>query len=173
MGDGKHLSNLLRERECRSTYFVGIEINKTLYDEAIGRVKGENVTLINDRFENIITAFESESVDQMIMILPDPAYIDSHYYKNWIKFYPVIFLKLKKLGTLEIVTEIIDELLQPVTEAAYRAWADWISMTFVKMGFKVEEILNEAPSNYSSTCLDRFKCDPERIRLLTIRLSKP
>lgn len=173
MGDGKHLSNLSRDRENVSTYFVGIEINKTLYDEALRRIKGENVALINDRFENTITAFENESLDQVIMILPDPAYIDSHYYKNWIGLYYVIFLKIKKLGTLEIITEVVDELLQPVTEAAYRAWADWLSKTFVSMGFRIDEILNEAPSNYSSTCLDRFKCDPQRIRLLTIRLSKP
>jgi hypothetical protein len=41
------------------------------------------------------------------------------------------------------------------------------------LGFEVEEILNEAPFNYSSTCLDRFRQDPERIRILTLRLFKP
>jgi hypothetical protein len=77
------------------------------------------------------------------------------------------------LGTLEIVTEIIDDLLQPVSNAAYYTWAKWLLEAFVKMGFGVKEILTEAPDNYTSTCLDRFRQDPKRIRLLTLRLFKP
>jgi hypothetical protein len=107
------------------------------------------------------------------MILPDPEYIDRNYHDDWIFLYETIYLKLKKLGTLEIVTEIIDDLLQPVSNAAYYTWAKWLLETFVNMGFGVKEILTEAPDNYTSTCLDRFRQDTKRIRLLTLKLFKP
>jgi hypothetical protein len=173
MGDGRHLSGLSKDEQDSSTLFIGIENNKTLYIEAARRINADNVLLINDSFENRIRDFENETIDEVIMILPDPEYVDSLYQDDWISVYASIFLKLKKLGTLEIVTEIIDDLLQPVSDAAYHAWAKWLVGAFIKVGFGVEEILNEAPGNYSSTCLDRFRQDPERIRMMTLRLFKP
>ena len=173
MGDGRHLYELSKDEQSTNTLFVGIENNSTLYSEATGRINADNVVLINDSFENRIRDFENETIDRVIMVLPDPEYVDRHYHADWISLYANIFLKLKKLGTLEIVTEIIDELLQPVSDAAYYTWAKWLLEAFVKMGFGVEEILNEAPGNYTSTCLDRFRQDPERIRLMTLRLFKP
>lgn len=173
MGDGRYLCELSKDKQNQNTQFIGIEMDTTLYTEAISHIRAENVALINDHFENTIKGFESETLDQVIMILPDPEYIDYHHYEQWVAIYSAIFLKLKKLGTLEIVTEVIDELLEPVSETAYHTWAKWLLETFVKMGFGVEEILNEAPRNYSSTCLDRFKGDPKRIRMLTLRLFKP
>lgn len=172
MGDGRHLCELSKVQSI-NTLFMGIENNSTLYSEATGRINADNVVLINDCFENRIRDFKNETIDKVIMILPDPEYIDRHYHDNWISLYANIFLKLKKLGTLEIVTEIIDDLLHPVSDAAYYTWAKWLLKAFVKIGFGVGEILNEAPSNYTSTCLDRFRQDPERIRLITLRLFKP
>jgi hypothetical protein len=173
MGDGRLLCHLSRDERNQDTQFIGIEIDTTLYKEALNRNRAENVALINDHFENTINSFGSETLDQVIMILPDPKYIDSHYYARWVEVYSTIFLKLKKLGILEIVTEIIDEALDPVSDIKYRTWVSWLLRTFIKMGFGVKEVLNEAPPSYSSTCLDRFKGDPKRIRIITLRLIKP
>ena len=173
MGDGKHLCALSKDERNSNIHFIGIENNRTLYTEAAARINTNNVVLINDSFEIRIRDFENETIDKVIMLLPDPEYIDRLYYDDWVAVYTNIFLKLKKLGTLEIVTEIIDELLQPVSETAFHTWAKWLLDTFIKLGFEVEEILNEAPCNYSSTCLDRFRQDPERIRIITLRLFKP
>jgi hypothetical protein len=173
MGDGRLLCQLSRDEQNLDTQFIGIEIDTTLYKEAMNRIRAENVALINDHFENTINGFGSETLDQVIMILPDPMYIDYHYYEHWVKVYSTIFLKLKKLGILEIVTEIIDELLEPVSDIRYRTWGNWLLETFIKLGFGVKEILNEAPPCYSSTCLDRFRGDPKRIRIITLRLFKP
>jgi hypothetical protein len=173
MGDGRHLCALSKDERNSNIHFIGIENNRTLYIEAAARIITNNVVLINDSFEIRIRDFENETIDKVIMLLPDPEYIDRLYYDDWVTVYTNIFLKLKKLGTLEIVTEIIDELLQPVSETAFHTWAKWLLDTFIKLGFEVEEILNEAPCNYSSTCLDRFRQDPERIRIITLRLFKP
>jgi len=173
MGDGRHLSGLSIDEQNSNKLFIGIENNKTLYIEAAERINADNVVLINDSFENRIRDFKNETLDKVIMILPDPEYVDRFYHDDWISVYASIFLKLKKLGTLEIVTEIIDELLQPVSDAAFHSWAKWLLGTFIRMGFGVEEVLNEAPRNYSSTCLDRFRQDPERIKMMTLRLFKP
>jgi hypothetical protein len=173
MGDGRHLSELSKDEQNTNTLFIGIENNSTLYSEATGRINSDNVVLINDSFESRIRDFQNETIDKVIMILPIPEYVDRHYFDDWISLYANIFLKLKKLGTLEIVTEIIDELLQPVSDVGYYTWAKWLLEVFIKMGFRVEEILNEAPGNYTSTCLDRFRQDPERIRIMTLRLFKP
>ena len=173
MGDGRHLCAMSKDERNSNIHFIGIENNRTLYIEAAARINTDNVVLINDSFEIRIRDFENETIDKVIMILPDPEYIDRLYYDDWVAVYTNIFLKLKKLGTLEIVTEIIDELLQPVSENAFQTWAKWLLDTFIKLGFEVEEILNEAPCNYSSICLDRFRQDPERIRIITLRLFKP
>jgi hypothetical protein len=173
MGDGRHLCRLSNVEQNGNTMFIGIENNGALYSEATRRINADNVVLINDCFENTIRDFENETIDKVIMILPDPEYVDRNYHYDWIPLYANIFLKLKKLGTLEIVTEIIDDLLQPVSDAAYNAWVKWLLESFVTMGFGVKEILADAPDNYTSTCLNRFKQDPKRIRLLTLRLFKP
>jgi hypothetical protein len=173
MGDGRFLYQLSRYEQNLDTQFIGIEIDTTLYREATNRIRAGNVVLINDHFENTINSFGSETLDQVIMILPDPMYIDHHCYERWVEVYSAIFLKLRKLGTLEIVTEIIDELLEPVSDIKYRTWANWLLENFIKMGFGIKDVLNEAPPCYSSTCLDRFKGDPKRIRIITLRLFKP
>jgi hypothetical protein len=173
MGDGRHLCELSKDARGTNTLFIGIENNTSLYSEAAGRINTNNVLLVNDSFENRIREFQNKTLDKVIMILPDPKYIDPQYHAHWISLYADIFLKLKDLGTLEIVTEIIDDLLQPVSDMVYYAWAKWLLQAFVGIGFGIEQILNKAPSNYISTCLDRFRQDPRRIRLLTLRLFKP
>ncbi|HZD35008.1 MAG TPA: hypothetical protein VE130_07365 [Nitrososphaeraceae archaeon] len=173
MGDGRHLDELSKDDQDINALFIGIEKDTSLFAEAARRINASNVVLINDNFESRITDFENETIDKVIMILPDPKFVDRHYHDDWVSLYASIFLKLKKLGELEIITEIIDELLQPVSDAAFYTWAKWLLETFVRIGFGVAEILNGPPVNYASTCLDRFTQDPERIRLMTLRLFKP
>ena len=172
-GDGRYLCQLSKDEQDNGILFVGIERNEALYREAIGRIDSDRVVLVNGDFENRILDFENETIDKVIMILPDPEYVDRHYHDDWISLYANILLKLRKLGKLEIVTETIDELLQPVSDAAYFIWANWLLATFIQLGFGVEEILNKAPDKYATTCLDRFRQDPDRIRMLTLRLFKP
>jgi hypothetical protein len=173
MGDGRHLCELSKDAQGNNALFIGIENNSTLYGEAAWRINADNVLLVNDNFESRIRELQDKTIDKVIMILPDPKYIDSQYHADWISLYANIFLKLKDLGILEIVTEIIDDLLQPVSDVVYNAWAKWLLQAFVSIGFGIEQILDRAPSNYTSTCLDRFRQDPQRIRVLTLRLFKP
>lgn len=173
IGDGRHLYELSKDAKGTNTLFIGIENNSTLYREAAGRINADNVLLVNDNFEEKIREFQNKTIDKVIMILPDPKYIDPQYHGDWISLYANIFLKLKDLGILEIVTEIIDDLLQPVSDVVYNAWAKWLLQAFVSIGFGIDQILDRAPSNFTSTCLDRFKQDPQRIRLLTLRLFRP
>ena len=82
MGDGRHLYELSKDEQSTNTLFVGIENNSTLYSEATGRINADNVVLINDSFENRIRDFENETIDRVIMVLPDPEYVDRHYHAD-------------------------------------------------------------------------------------------
>jgi hypothetical protein len=79
---------------------------------------------------------------------------------------------LKNSGTLELVTEITDELLQPVSDEAYERWASWLKSTFHSIGFSLKSQQKLAPEQYLSRCLDQFRGDPERIRMITLELEK-
>jgi hypothetical protein len=70
------------------------------------------------------------------------------------------------------VTELIDDLLQPVSEEIYNIWIHWIINTFEDVGFSLMRIVEGSPAEYESECLERFKGDPERIRLATFDFIK-
>lgn len=170
MGDGRVLESLA-DRDNNSLY-VGIEIDSEQCRQAQLRITADNVRILGGSFEDIVPTFPDESIDRFITVLPDPEYIDEKRYDLWKSFYKIVIRKLKKAGTLEIVTEITDELLQPVSDEEYGRWADWLKSNFFSIGFSLKSQQKGAPEKYTSRCLDQFRGDPERIRMITLELEK-
>jgi hypothetical protein len=71
-----------------------------------------------------------------------------------------------------LVTEITDELLQPVTDEVYTKWITWLKVCFLSIGFVLTDQREGAPAQYSTRCLDQFRGDPERIRMITLEFTK-
>lgn len=170
MGDGRLLEILAkRNPDCM---FIGIELDNDQCIQAQSRITLPNVIIINSSFEDIVPTFLDESVDQFIMILPDPAFIDQKKEEQWKPFYKFVYLKLKKQGRLQLVTELTDELLQPVSDDQYSVWAEWLKSCFISLGFSLVCQQDGAPTQYSSRCLEQFRGDAERIRMITLDLVK-
>jgi SAM-dependent MidA family methyltransferase len=181
MGDGRLLRKLLDvdkeanrkdAREKRPVY-IGIEIDKSNYNKAKTLLENfANVKLINGSFEVLINDFSDCSIDEIISVLPDSEFIDMGRQDSWQKFYRVVNRKMSRHGRFRLVTELIDDLLQPVSDEAYNVWLHWIIDTFENLGFLLTQILEGSPDGYESECLERFKGDPERIRLATFDFIK-
>jgi hypothetical protein len=181
MGDGRLLRKLLDvdkeanrkdAREKRPVY-IGIEIDKSNYNKAKSLLENfVNVKLINGSFEVLINDFSDCSIDEIISVLPDSDFIDMGRQDNWQKFYSVVNRKMSRHGRFRLVTELIDDLLQPVSDEAYNVWLHWIIDTFENLGFLLTQTLEGSPDGYESECLERFKGDPERIRLATFDFIK-
>ncbi len=170
MGDGRLLEILAkRNPDC---VYIGIELDNDQCIQAQSRITLPNVIIINSSFEDIVPTFLDESVDQFIIILPDPAFIDQKKEEQWKPFYKFVYLKLKKQGRLQLVTELTDELLQPVSDDQYSVWAEWLKSCFISLGFSLVCQRDGAPRQYSSRCLEQFRGDPERIRMITLDLVK-
>ena len=55
----------------------------------------------------------------------------------------------------------------------YRVWKTWLVETFSSIGFDLLAVIDDgAPSCFSSHYLDKFMDDPERIRIMTLVLTK-
>ena len=181
MGDGRLLRKLLeadKEADRRATNgksrkYVGIELDRSNYEIANSLLKNyANVKLVNGSFEVLINDFLDCSIDEIISVLPDPKFIDIQSQDIWDKFYRIVNRKMSRHGRFLLVTEVIDDLLQPVSDEAYSAWVQWIVYTFQNMGFILVKSNEGPPDEYESECLERFKGDPERIRLATFDFIK-
>jgi SAM-dependent MidA family methyltransferase len=181
MGDGRLLKKLLevdKDANRNAIYekrpmYIGIELNNSDYNKAKSILQGfTNVTLINGSFEVLIHGFADYSIDEIISVLPDPDFIDIEKQERWRKFYIVMNRKMSKQGRLRLVTEFIDDLLQPVSAEAYNVWVRWVIDTFQTLGFSLIQLIEGSPAGYESGCLERFKGDPERIRLTTFDFTK-
>lgn len=170
MGDGRLLENLAKD-DAGSLY-VGIELDKELCAQVRARISLSNVEIMSDSFEDVVSAFPDGSVDRFIAVLPDPEFIDEKRQDRWRPFYKTVHVKLKFGGTLQIVAEITDELLQPVGDEAYAKWVRWLESSLLSIGFTLKSRQEGAPARYSSRCLDQFRGDPERIRMATLELAK-
>jgi tRNA G46 methylase TrmB len=170
MGDGRLLESLAKHDSL--SLHVGIELDGEQCRQAQSRITLANVKILAGSFEDIVPAFQDGSVDRFIAVLPDPGYIDEKRRGLWEPFYRAVYAKLKKDGTLELVTEITDELLQPVSDEEYARWAGWLGSSFASMGFTLKSQSEGAPAHYSSRCLDQFRGDPDRIRMATLELAK-
>ena len=170
MGDGILLETLAK-RDGNSMY-IGIERDNEQYVQARSRITLSNVILMNSSFEDIVPTFLNESIDQFLVVLPDPTYIDEKSEEQWKPFYKSVYYKLKKEGRLLLVTELTDELLQPVSDDQYFVWADWLRSCFLSLGFTLASHYDGAPRQYLSRCIKQFKGDPQRIRMITLDLLK-
>jgi len=169
MGDGRLLESLAKKNA--GSLYVGIELSKEQCERAKSRIALENVLILGGSFEGIVPEFPDSSVDRFIAVLPDSAYIDEKRQDVWKPFYKLARAKLKKSGTFQLVTEITDELLQPVSDSDYARWSQWLAASFSSIGFMVD--LHEgAPAGYSSRCLDQFQGDSQRIRMATLDMAK-
>ncbi len=170
MGDGRLLETLAKRNP--NCMYIGIELNNDQCRQALSRIVLPNVTIINSSFEDVVPRFLDESVDQFIIVLPDPAFIDQKKVEQWKPFYKFVYLKLKKHGRLQLVTELTNELLDPVSDDQYSAWAEWLKSCFLSIGFSLLSQQDGAPRQYSSRCIDQFRGDPDRIRMITLDFVK-
>ena len=153
--------------------YIGIELDSLKCDTARSALQGyANVTLLFGSFETIIHDFSDLSIDEIISVFPEPDFIDREKQQQWEKFYRVVQRKLSRQGRLRLVTELIDDLLQPVPEEAYKVWVRWLVKTFQDLGFFHLQTVEGSPLGYESECLERFKADPERIRIATFDFVK-
>ncbi len=170
-GDGRIL-HALAEKDPQTVY-IGIEIDAQACRQAKALNHLQNAFVMQGSFEDIIPKMPDGSIDGFIAVLPDPSYIDEKKTEKWLPFYKIVFAKLKRPGAFRLVTEITDELLQPVGRDEFDRWTVWLLETFRSIGFQVAEVAEGSPAGYSSRCLDQFRGDPERIRILTVDFAKP
>ena len=170
MGDGTLLETLAKHD--RNSIYIGIELDKEQCIQARSKIALSNVSIVNSSFEDLVPTFQDESIDQFIAVLPDPAFIDQKKEEQWKPFYKSLYYKLKKQGRFRLVTELTDELLQPVSDDQYLAWADWLKSCFISLGFTLAGQQKGAPRQYLSRCIKQFKADPQRIRMITLDLLK-
>ncbi|HEX6252637.1 MAG TPA: methyltransferase domain-containing protein [Nitrososphaera sp.] len=170
MGDGTLLETLAARD--RNSIYIGIELDNEQCLQARSRITLSNVIIMNRSFEDLVPTFQDESIDHFIAVLPDPAFIDEKRKEQWKPFYSSVYYKLKNGGRLQLVTELTDELLQPVSDDRYSAWADWIRSCFISLGFTLAGQQEGAPRQYMSRCIKQFSGDPERIRMITLDLLK-
>jgi SAM-dependent methyltransferase len=171
-GDGRLLAELAHNPIKNSVLFIGIEIDTLEHLKACELPSNNNILFINESFEIIIADFPDESVDTFISVLPHPKYVDQCLLNIWLPFYEIVLRKLKKLGLFILVTELTDDLFQPVSNSAYVVWKQWLQIIFSSIGFKIEMLNDGAPHDFSSRYLDQFTSDHERIRLVTIVMTK-
>src|ERR687897_3901251 len=159
MGDGRLLKTISENDHDNNFFYIGIELDKAQCEEAISQIKLVNVKLLNGSFEDVLPAFSDNSLYRVISVLPDPKYIDQLKEHKWKYLYKIVYEKLKNYGTLELVTEITDDLLQEVSDQTYTRWVEWLAYTFQSMGFQIVTIREGAPEEYASQCLDQFRAD--------------
>ena len=180
MGDGRLLKKLVDRRSdiklnpnTLTPTYIGIEIDKTQFEVAEGHLKlNENVILLNASFEQVLPMLHDGSIDQILGVLPDPAFIDKPNQNRWHSFYEIVYSKLKTGGLLRLVTELTNDLLEPVPDQVYDNWVIWLSGVFRSIGFTILDCRARAPPEYSTRCLTQFMGDPERIRIVTLDLLK-
>jgi tRNA G46 methylase TrmB len=169
-GDGNLIKSLSEKNpDC---YFIGIEIQKEFFNKAKNNIKPQNVMLLNFSFEDILPLFENESIYKIISVLPDPRYIDKSYRKKWEMFYNIIYKKLLKKGLFILITEITDELFQPVLNSYFNEEINNIKRIFQSIGFVVLNEFEGYQENYMTSLLQIFNRDPERIRIINFEFTK-
>jgi SAM-dependent methyltransferase len=171
-GDGRLLAELAHNSIKSNVLFIGIEIETSEHLKACELPSNENILFINESYEVIVADFPDESVNTFISVLPHPKYVDQCLQNIWLPFYEIVLRKLKKLGLFILVTELTNDLFQPVSNSAYVVWKQWLQMIFSSIGFKIDLLRDGAPHDFSSRYLDQFSADHERIKLVTIIMTK-
>jgi hypothetical protein len=112
--------------------YVGIENDAKQIQVARDKLRENNVYLINESFEKVLSFFPDSYADEFIFVLPPPNYIDRAKESLWIPFYQDIYKKLKERNST-IVTEIINDLLEPVTHDEFNM-EELLICRFVNLG---------------------------------------
>jgi hypothetical protein len=115
----------------------------------------------------------SSTLDVVLSVLPCPKYIDKSRQQEWMPLYSLILDRMKERGFFILVTELIDELLQPVSLSDFLLWDKWISDTFSSIGFRIVGKICGVPTCFSSYCIDQFAKDAERIKIMTLVMMRP
>ena len=170
-GDGRLLKKLVGNETSRNTLAIGIELDTSQYEKSCDLIEKNSMHFINNSFELLLPDFPDESIDSIISVLPAPRYIDNDFQELWVPFYQIVLKKLKETGSLILVTELTDDLFQPVSASDFVAWKYWLESVFISIGFNLRTI-DGVPSNFSSQFLDQFKGDPERIKIVTLIMRK-
>ena len=173
VGDGQLLEKLDRERKSTNTCYVGIELDTKQIQLARNRLKEKNVYLVNESFEKTVSYFPDKYIDEFIFVLPPPDYIDKGKESLWSPLYREIFNKLKDNGSLTMVTEIINDLLEPVTNNEFKTWKNWLINKFISLGYIIKESYEDSPRYFNSHYLEQFRGDASRIKIVTLILIKP
>jgi tRNA G46 methylase TrmB len=176
-GDGRLLCNIANLYDRNEVFLLGIEIDNAQYINSCNKikdkVKSKNIQFINEPFENILANFKDNSIDTVISVLPHPKYIDKNNQDVWIPIYKNILDKLKEYGYFILVTELIDEFLQPVSKIDYNLWRNWLLETFSMIGFRIFKVIDDdIPLYFTSHYLDKFRNDPERIKIISLLMTK-
>ena len=171
MGDG-NLIKLLSEKEDQDYYFIGIEKNESYFNKAKYGIKSQNVKILNTLFESVLPLFEDNSIYKVISVLPDPKYIDMNYKSNWEILYKIIYKKLVKQGKFILITEITDELFQPVSNNEFYKEVENLKQIFQSIGFIVVNAFEGYQENYMTSFLQEFSGDPKRIRIINFEFTK-
>lgn len=172
IGDGRFLKNLAKAGMNQGITFEGFEVDPAKCELA-REFLPSNATVINSLCQDALRRYDNCSVDEFISILPDPALIDQSREDDWREFYRVLYLKLRPGGRFHLITELTNDLFEPVPPIEFYRWVDWLVRTFESINFKALSCMPGAPSGYSTGCLDQFAGDPERIRIVTLELIKP
>ncbi|MDR4512186.1 MAG: methyltransferase domain-containing protein [Nitrososphaeraceae archaeon] len=170
MGDGQLVANLSNKE--KDSFHIGIEINPDRFIQASSSIKNQNVHLINDNFEKILPLFKDNSISQVFYILPDPKYIDKNHKPDLERFYKLLYNKIKKHGTFILITEITNELFQPVENKVLNDEISWITNFFESLGYVTLECHEGYPEEYTTSFLRTFSGDLERIRILYFEFIK-
>ncbi len=173
-GDGKLLYRLSNTEEEITAFYLGIEIDASQYRKSCLLLPNgkSNLLFVNSQFELVIDQLPDCSADEILSILPHPKYIDRENKRFWKPIYKTILHKIKKNGHLLLITEFTDELFSPVMYDEYMNWKEWIIEAFTDLGFYVENVIEGVPYNYTSKFIDLFSNDQERIKIVTIYLTK-
>ena len=173
IGDGQLLEAVINYENSPNTCYVGIEIDAAQIQKARDRMTGKNIFLINESIEKVIPLLPDNCADHFIFVLPPPKYIDRKMESQWTLLYQKIYKKLKENGILTLVTEVTNDLLEPVSNDEFRSWKTWLASIFVSFGFTLREVFNECPLLYRSHFLEQFRSDQLRINIITLILEKP
>lgn len=171
MGDG-NLIKLLSEKEDQDYYFIGIEKNESYFNKAKYGIKSQNVKILNTLFESVLPLFEDNTIYKIISVLPDPKYIDMNYKSNWEILYKIIYKKLVTQGKFILITEITDELFQPVSNNKFYKAVENLKQIFQSIGFIVVNAFEGYQENYMTSFLQEFSGDPKRIRIINFEFTK-
>jgi len=170
IGDG-NLIKLLSEKN-QDYYFIGIEKKESYFNKAKSSIKSQNVKILHTSFEAVLPLFEDNSIYKVISVLPDPKYIDKNYKSNWEILYKVIYKKLVRQGKFILITEITDELFQPVSNNEFYKEVEYLKQIFQSIGFIVLNAFEGYQENYMTSFLQKFRGDPKRIRIINFEFTK-